>query len=62
MMKVSSMKTDKVDHFLKALNRRNGRAEATRLILQQGYGGKMTSWERDELMTCSRIANAKIGA
>lgn len=60
-MKVSSMKIDKVDHFLKALNRRNGRAEATRLTLRLGYGGKMTSWERDELMICIRIANAKIG-
>lgn len=55
------MKTDKADHFLKALNRRNGRAEATRLTLRLGYGGKMTSWEHDELMICIRIANAKIG-
>jgi len=54
------MRRDKVDHFLKALNRRNGRAEATRLVLLRHKGLK--SWEREELLTCSRIANAKIGA
>lgn len=56
------MRTDKVDHFLKTLNRRNGKAEATRLLLRHGYGGKMTPQDRDELLTCSRIAQAKIGA
>jgi len=54
------MRTDKVDHYLKALNSRNGRAEATRLILIDR--DKLKTWERDELLTCSRIANAKIGA
>jgi len=56
------MRRDKVDHFLKALNSRNGKAEATRLLLRNGYGGKLTPQDRDELLICSRIANAKIGA
>lgn len=56
------MRSDKVDHFLKALNKRNGKAGATRLLLHHGYGGKLTPQDRDELLVCSRIAQAKIGA
>jgi len=56
------MRTDKVDHFLKALNKRNGKAEATRLLLRHGYGGSLTPQDKDELLICSRISQAKIGA
>lgn len=56
------MRTDYIDHFLKILNKRNGKAGATRLLLRQGYGGKLTLQDRDELLVCSRIAKNIIGA
>lgn len=54
------MRGDQVDAFLKALNERNGRAEATLLIFTVGFKGKLSQAERDELLTCSRIAKAKV--
>lgn len=56
------MRTDQLDSFLKALNKRNGKAGATRLLLRNGYGGKLSPQDKDELLICSRISQAKIGA
>lgn len=52
------MRSDQLDYFLKALNKRNGKAEATRLLLRQGYGGILTPQDKDELLTCSRISKS----
>ena len=56
------MRSDTLDHFLKTLNKRNGKAGATRLLLHNGYGGKLSPQDKDELLICSRISQAKTGA
>lgn len=55
------MRSDTLDYFLTTLNKRNGKGEATRLLLHHGYRGKLSPQDKDELLICSRIAKVKTG-
>jgi len=53
------MNLDEVSAYVSAINRRNGAIEGAFLVLAPAYGAKLSATQRDEILTCRRIARSK---